>query len=64
MFANRALVALTLLGASVAAQAQAIDVTDVVADVAAQAVPIGLIGSAVLLLVVAIKAFKWVRRAL
>lgn len=44
--------------------AQAIDVADVVTDIGAQAAPIALIGSAVLLLVVGIKAFKWVRRAL
>lgn len=44
--------------------AQAIDVADVVTDIGAQAAPIALIGSAVLLLTVGIKAFKWVRRAL
>ena len=46
------------------AQAAAIDVADVVTDIAAQAAPIGLIGTAVLVLFVGIKAFKWVRRAL
>lgn len=46
------------------AQAAAIDVTDVVADIAAQATPIAAIGAAVLVLIVGIKAFKWVRRAL
>lgn len=46
------------------AQAAAIDVTDVVADIAAQAAPIASIGAAVLVLIVGIKAFKWVRRAL
>ena len=46
------------------AHAAAIDVTDVVADIAAQAAPVAAIGSAVLILFVGIKAFKWVRRAL
>ncbi|MBU4183198.1 MAG: hypothetical protein KJ565_16020 [Gammaproteobacteria bacterium] len=50
-------------GASMA-QAAAIDVTAVVTDVAAQLTPIGLIGSAVLLVYVGVKAFKWVRGAL
>lgn len=52
---------LSLAGAS---QAAAIDVTAVVTDVAAQLTPIGLIGSAVLLVYVGVKAFKWVRGAL
>lgn len=46
------------------AQAAAVDVTGVVADIAAQAAPIALIGAAVLLLIVGIKAFKWVRQAM
>jgi len=41
-----------------------VNVTAVVADVAAQAASITLIGAAVLLIVVGIKAFKWVRRAM
>ena len=44
--------------------AAAIDVADVVTDIAAQSAPIAAIGSAVLLLYVGIKAFKWVRKAL
>ena len=60
---NLALVIATALVAT-GAQAAAIDVTAVVSDIAAQAAPVGLIGAAVLLLVVAIKAFKWVRAAL
>ena len=52
------------LSAAGAANAAAIDVGDVVADIAAQAAPVGLIGSAVLILFVGIKAFKWVRKAL
>ncbi len=46
------------------ASAAAIDVSDVVADISAQAAPIAAIGSAVLVLYVGIRAFKWVRRAL
>lgn len=44
--------------------AAAVDVDDVVTDIGAQLVPVGLIGSAILLLIVAIKAYKWVRRAM
>jgi len=44
--------------------AAAVDVTDVETDIAAQAAPVAAIGGAVLLLLVAIKAFKWVRRAM
>lgn len=61
---NRSLVAVAALAGTAAANAAAIDVTAVVADIAAQAAPIGLIGSAVLILFVGIKAFKWVRKAL
>lgn len=46
------------------AQAAAVDVGPVVTDIGAQAVPIGLIGSAVLLIYVGVKAFQWVRKAL
>lgn len=41
-----------------------IDVTSVVTSIGDQAAPIALIGGAVLVLTVGIKAFKWVRRAL
>lgn len=60
-----ALAVVSMLGLVAApAFAQAIAVADVVTAIGAQAAPIALIGSAVLLLVVGIKAFKWVRRAL
>lgn len=54
------------VGSAVAttANAAAVDVADVVADIGAQSGPIGLIGGAVLLIVVAVAAFKWVRSAL
>ena len=47
-----------------AANAAAIDVGAVVTDIAAQAAPIALIGGAVLVVYVGVKAFKWVRGAL
>lgn len=53
----------TLLALATAANA-AIDVTAVVTAVADLAAPVGLIGAAVLLIIVAIKGFKMVRRAL
>lgn len=59
-----AIVAFAVSSMSVGAHAAAIDVTAVVTDIGAQAAPIGLIGGAVLLIFVAVKAFKWVRRAL
>ena len=58
-----AAIALGVASAS-SAQAAAVDVTAVVADIGAQAAPIGLIGAAVLLIFVGVKAFQWVRRAL
>lgn len=61
---NRAVVAGALLAAAGASRAAAIDVSAVVTDIGAQAAPIAQIGAAVLLLVVGIKAFQWVRRAL
>jgi uncharacterized membrane protein len=42
----------------------AIDVTGVVSEINDTIGPIGLIGAAVLLVVVAVAAFKWVRRAI
>ncbi len=60
----RGLVAVGVLGTVGAANAAAVDVAAVVTDIGAQAAPIGLIGAAVLLIVVAVKAFQWVRRAL
>jgi hypothetical protein len=61
---KRGLVAAGVLTVVGSANAAAIDVTAVVTDIGAQATPIAAIGAAVLLLVVGIKAFKWVRRAL
>lgn len=53
--------ALVLAGS---AQAAAVDVAAVVTDIGAQAAPIGLVGSAVLLIFLGVKALHWVRRAL
>lgn len=61
---KRGLVAAGALAASAASQAAAIDVSAVVTDIAAQAAPIGLVGGAVLIIVAAVKAFKWVRAAM
>jgi hypothetical protein len=61
---NKVLSGFGLLVIGTASQAAAIDVASVVTDIGAQAAPIALIGAAVLLLTVGIKAFKWVRRAL
>jgi phage-related tail fiber protein len=54
----------SLLAMAAASQAAAIDVTGLVTDIGAQAVPVGLVGVAVLLVFGAVKAFKWVRAAL
>lgn len=60
-----ALVALASAGAlALPAQAAAVNVGDVVTDISAQLGPIGLIGSAVLLVVVGVAAFRWIRSAL
>lgn len=42
----------------------AIDVSGVTTEISATLVPIGLIGAGVLLVIVGIKAFKWVRGAM
>ena len=51
-------------GGAFAQSTGAIDATAVVSTVTAQLTPIGLVGAAVLGVVVAVKAFKWVRAAL
>jgi len=63
-FYNRALAALALASAPALSFAAAVDVDDVVTDIGAQVAPVTAIGGGVLLLLVAIKAFKWVRRAM
>lgn len=56
-------IVLASTGAAVV-QAAPIDVEDLVTDIGAQIAPIVLVGGAVLLVVVAVKAFRWVRSAL
>lgn len=46
------------------AHAAPVDVTGVVSDINGQVGPITLIGGAVLLVIVAVAAFGWVRRAI
>lgn len=56
--------AAALVSSAAFAVPAAVDVTDTVATIGAQLVPIGLVGAAVLGITVAIKAYKWVRRAM
>jgi len=49
--------------ASFAAAGAAVTVTDVTGTIDNQLVPIGLVGAAVLALIVMVKAYKWIRRA-
>ena len=58
------LVGASALAAVGGAHAAAIDVSAVVTDIGAQAAPIALIGGAVLLIFLGVKAFKWVRSAM
>lgn len=62
---RNALIAVGVIAAT-AAQAQAVapDVSGVVTEIGGAAAPIAAIGSAVLLVMVGIKVFKWVRRAM
>lgn len=59
-------VLLGLLGsvAVLGAQASAVDVTAVTTDIAAQAAPVAVVAGAVLLIHLAVKAFKWIRQAM
>lgn len=61
---NRSLVAVGSLVGAAAANAAAVDVTDVVSNITAQGASIAAVGAAVLVLYVGVKAFKWVRMAL
>ena len=61
---KRGLVAAGVLAAAASANAAAINVESVVTDISAQAAPIALIGGAVLIVYVGIKAFRWVRSSL
>lgn len=61
---KRGLAAAGAFALTASANAAAVDVSDVVADIAAQAAPVGLVGVAVLTIYAAVKAFKWVRAAM
>ena len=61
---KRGLVAAGVLAVVGSANAAAVDVTALTADIGLQIAPITAVGSAVLLVYVAVKAFKWVRSAL
>ena len=61
---NRILAGAGVLAMATASQAAAIDVASVVTDIGAQMASITLVGGAVLVLNVGVKAFKWVRSAL
>lgn len=56
--------ALVGVGGASSAFAAAPDVADVVTEISGAGAPIAAIGSAVLLIMVGIKVFKWVRRAM
>lgn len=56
--------AATVTPAAFATGPAAVDVSGVVSAIEAAATPIGLIGAAVLIVLVAIKVYKWVRRAM
>lgn len=67
---NRKQIALRLalipaaVSAALPAHAAAVDVSAVVTEIGGAAAPIASIGAAVLLVLVGIKVFKWVRRAM
>lgn len=58
------LLAAGVLVATVAPAQAAVDVTAVVSEISGAAAPIGLIGAAVLVVMVGIKVYKWIRRAM
>ena len=64
MFKYLPAMALVAVSSTSFAATTPIDVTAVTDAVAAVATPVGLIGAAVLILTVAIKSYKWVRRAM
>lgn len=55
---------LGLVFASPALSFAAVDVTAVVTEISGAAAPIASIGAAVLIIMVGIKVYKWVRRAM
>lgn len=63
-FVTVAVAAIAAASFSPAVMAAAVDVEEVVTDIGAQLAPVAAIAAAVLLVFVALKAWKWVRRAL
>ncbi|QGH73289.1 MAG: filamentous major capsid protein B [Inoviridae sp. ctBZ32] len=63
MFKHR-LLTVALLAPFAAANAAPPDVSAVETEIEGALTPIGVIGAAVLLVIVGIKVFKWVRRAM
>ncbi len=61
-FALFALVASPLALLGNLSHAAAVDVTAAVTDIGAQATPVGLVGVAILGVVVAVAAFGWIRK--
>ena len=59
-----AVIATTALAFVGTVHADAVDASAIVTDIKAQAGPIALVGGAVLLIFVGVKAFQWVRKAL
>lgn len=64
---NKQILTALVVGAAMASASNtasaAIDVSAIVTEINGVVAPVGLIGVAVLTLIVAIKAYKWVRRA-
>lgn len=60
---NKGLVATGFLGASMASQA-AVDTAAAITAITEAATAVGIIGAAVLIVVVSVKAYKWIQRAL
>lgn len=61
---NKLALVVAFVVGTVNAQAAAVDVTAVVTAIGEVATPIGLIASGVLLIHLAVKAFKWIRAAM
>lgn len=61
---KNAVIPLAMTALASPAFAAAVEVADIVNDIKGQVTPITAIGGAVLLVMVAIAAFRWVRRAL
>lgn len=62
-YLNRVIAGVGLFAVATASQA-AVDVTAVVSEIGSGAAPIALIGAGVLVLMVGVKIYKWVRGAL